>query len=230
MPHNYARYLIKIRVLHVLRFSLLKPARNILLSWKFQPKSISLAVTRSFCVTKWILSRACHKCDLLKYTMSDSRQEELLGLLRAYPPGQIYTIAPKHYVVGGFDYYRHGSLFSFEWTDDLSALTARVGGSRTYLITVTANGHGLGFHCDCPAWATSSNCKHVICTLITIKNLLEPAAFRINGGDEERRDVLLGELCSEPHHRPLIVRKEADSEVPVARKSGYYIVFRKTGH
>jgi non-specific serine/threonine protein kinase len=162
--------------------------------------------------------------------MSDSKQEALLDHLRAYPLGQIYTIAPKHFVVRGFDYYRHGSLFSFEWTDDLSSVTARVKGSRTYLITITADGHGLGFHCDCPAWTPSSNCKHVICTLFTIKNLLEPAALRVNGGDEERKDVLLGELCSEPHHRPLIVRKEAAAEGPISKKSGYSIVFSKTGH
>ena len=161
--------------------------------------------------------------------MSDSRQKDLLDLLRAYPPGQIYNIAPKHFVVRGFDYYKHGSLSSFEWTNDLSALTAHVRGNRIYLITITANGHGLSFRCDCPAWTPLLNCKHVICTLTTIKNLFEPAVFRISG-NEKRRDVLLGELYSEQRHRPLITKKEAGTEGLVSKKPGYSIVFSKTGH
>ena len=53
------------------------------------------------------------KSSLLKYLMSHSAKEELFGLLQAFSPGDIYSIAPKQYVVRGFDYYRQGRLLEF---------------------------------------------------------------------------------------------------------------------
>jgi hypothetical protein len=35
--------------------------------------------------------------------MSDSKQKEILDFLQSYPAGQIYTLAPKQYIVRGFD-------------------------------------------------------------------------------------------------------------------------------
>jgi non-specific serine/threonine protein kinase len=126
--------------------------------------------------------------------MSDSKRREILDILEGYPQGQIYTIAPKDYVVRGFDYYRQGKLLQFAWTDDFAFLTARVGGTKLYSVVLSVSGRGLTYTCDCPAWTPYSNCKHVICSLFTIKNLLHPNTFRINNDNEERREILLKEL------------------------------------
>jgi superfamily II DNA or RNA helicase len=131
-----------------------------------------------------------------------SSQEEMLSLLLSYPPGRIYGIAPKQVVLRGFDYYRNGSVLSFKWSAAPPALVARVRGAMIYSVTISADGHDLRFHCDCPAWTPHSNCKHAVGSMFTIKNLLEEGAFRTGIDSEDRRVTLLSQLYSEPDRRP----------------------------
>lgn len=118
-------------------------------------------------------------------------QQKLLKLLGVVSPNTIYTMAPKHYIVRGFDYYRKGYLLSFHWSRDFTAMKAVVTGSRHYSVIFSVNSHGLGYSCDCPAWSPSTNCKHVICAFITIKNLLHADSFRNPSQDKEQRKYLL---------------------------------------
>ena len=92
----------------------------------------------------------------------------LLELLRAYPPGQIFRLAPKTSIMRGFDYFRRGNLAELAWNADRSVLTAAVIGQTRYLVDVTAGGSELDFTCTCPAWKPEANCKHVVCAALTI--------------------------------------------------------------
>ncbi len=168
---------------------------------------------------------------LAKTKLTVSKQNETLGLLRSYPPGQIYVIAPKEFVVRGFDYYRAGNVLSFKWSADQAELTAEVRGSKTYFITISANGSGLEFHCDCPAWTPRLNCKHVICTLATIKNLLDPAAFKAGNGNEGKRGVLLEQLYAGPRCQEPAKKEKAESAecLPEKQKPEYSIVINMAG-
>ena len=130
--------------------------------------------------------------------MSDPKQREILDLLRAYPAGQIYTIAPKQFIVRGFEYYANAGLRSLEWNEDFSVLTAKVRGTKLYSVGLSLNGGGFKHTCNCPAWSPYSNCKHVICSLVTIKNLLQPEIFRGYNQDEEHRNYLLKCLNNGP--------------------------------
>lgn len=151
--------------------------------------------------------------------MSDSKQKEILDFLQSYPAGQIYILAPKEYVIRGFDYYKRGNLQKFEWNEDFSVLSTKVRGTRLYSVDFSLTSSGLRHSCSCPTWSLYSNCKHVICSLITIKNLLQPTTFRIHNQDEGYRMFLLKCLYNKPVASP---KKE---EI-----SGYSIVIEKTKH
>lgn len=155
--------------------------------------------------------------------MSDTNRKEILTLLQAYQPGEIYIIAPRNYVISGFDYYKHGRLDKFKWNKDHSRLTATVIGVRRYSVDFTATGEHLSFRCDCPAWTPSSNCTHVICSIITIKNLLQPEIFRLNKADERHRELLLEALYGETRQTEPFPEKSEKKQKP----RGYSIVISK---
>lgn len=114
-------------------------------------------------------------------------QQKFLKELGALSPNIIYSIAPKEYIVRGFDYYRKSLLLEFKWNKDFSALTAVVAGTWHYAVEFSLNGSNLEYTCDCPAWSRSKNCKHVVCAIITIKNLFHPDSFRNLKQDEKHR-------------------------------------------
>ncbi|MBI5075371.1 MAG: DEAD/DEAH box helicase [Nitrospirae bacterium] len=159
--------------------------------------------------------------------MSDSTKAELLGLLQAFSPGDIYSVAPKQYVVRGFDYYRQGKLLEVEWTPDQSAIIATVKGTKTYQVALKASGSHLSFGCGCPAWSFHSNCKHVICSLLTIKNLLDPTAFKIINRDEFRRQGLLRELFDDQLPADDTVMNNDKTEEPAPKVRGYSLIINK---
>jgi len=159
--------------------------------------------------------------------MSNSTKAELLGLLQAFSPGDIYTIAPKQYVVRGFDYYRQGRLLEFEWAPDQFGLIATVKGTKTYQVALKASGSHLSFSCGCPAWSFHSNCKHVICSLLTIRNLLDSAAFKIVNRDESRREGLLRELFDDQIPADDTVMKSNKAEEPAPKVRGYSLIINK---
>ncbi|MBI4686308.1 MAG: DEAD/DEAH box helicase [Nitrospirae bacterium] len=161
--------------------------------------------------------------------MSDSHSQGLLNLLNSYPAGSIYTLAPKDYVYRGFDYFRKDRLLDFKWADDGSSLAATVKGSRSYSVVFSVNGRGLTFSCDCPAWSYSTHCKHVICSLLTIKHLFHQGAFLKRHSDDANRDYLLRKLKgvdvpavtdNSQYGYAVIVEKDADIKDVYVMKNG----------
>lgn len=161
--------------------------------------------------------------------MSDTNRKEILGLLQAYPQGEIYIIAPRDYVIRGFDYYKHGSLERFEWKKDDTLLTAEVSGRRLYSVDFAAYGGRLSFNCDCPAWTPASNCKHVICAIITVKNLFQPEIFRLNKADERRRELLLEALYGRTEKTEYLPEKPEGPEKKETPKGYSIVISREIG-
>jgi non-specific serine/threonine protein kinase len=116
-------------------------------------------------------------------------------------PNQIYFIAPKAYFVRGFQYYQDGRVLSYRWDND-DRLTAIVMGKQTYTVdffcegTVPSGELALRYTCDCPVWTASSQCKHVICALLTTVNLVSPSLFQIPRQDPIRLNALLSSLLN----------------------------------
>ncbi len=103
----------------------------------------------------------------------------MINHLKALPPNIVYTVAPKEYVVRGYDYFHQERLESFRWEHDGSLLTAVVKGTRRYSVDFMMLDDELDFLCDCPAWAPRTQCKHVICALLTIISIVRKEPFFI---------------------------------------------------
>ena len=120
----------------------------------------------------------------------------MIDYLKALPPNIVYTVAPKDYVLRGYDYFNKERLESFRWERDGSILTAIVQGGRRYSVDFMVEGHELEYVCNCPAWMPTTQCKHVICALLTIINLLDPLHFKVAGHNPDRLEKLRGALLS----------------------------------
>jgi len=94
----------------------------------------------------------------------------------------------------GFDYFRRGTLSGFTWNADRSVLSAAVKGQSRYIVDVAVGGSHLDFTCTCPAWKPDANCKHVVCAALTIKNLLNPGSFLVQGWAAGKREALLRQI------------------------------------
>ncbi len=105
-------------------------------------------------------------------------ENQIIKELTDLPPGDIYLLGPKPYIMRGFDYYKQGRVERFEWNKGNRVLIARVRGTRPYTVSVRIEGGLLNYYCSCPAWGHGSNCKHVVCVVATIKNLISNKPFQ----------------------------------------------------
>ena len=103
----------------------------------------------------------------------------VLEHLKALSPNHIYFLAPKAFVLRGYEYYTQGRLESYSWNHTRTILAASVRGSKYYAVTFSVEKGHLVYSCRCPAWTDSTQCKHVICALLTTVNLLVPDSFRV---------------------------------------------------
>lgn len=124
----------------------------------------------------------------------DKQRAKLIELIKSLSPSYFYEIAPPQYVKRGYDYYRRGLLDWVEWEGDF--LVATVFGTIPYEVKVRHNGDQLQTVCTCPAYTPLTNCKHIVCALISLKNLLNPEAFFPSPFSKHKRLELLE--CLEP--------------------------------
>ncbi len=146
-------------------------------------------------------------------------QKRLLNALESLPANSIYSLAPKNYVVRGFDYYKNNRLLGFKWKNDFNKLTATVYGNMHYLVDISLSGDALSLSCNCDEWFPSTNCKHVICTIITIKNLFQADSFRYPSQDAAHRESLYDSFFN-----------TAASEPVPDEPAEYSIVLESTSH
>ncbi len=143
----------------------------------------------------------------------------MINYLKALPPNIVYTLAPKEYVVRGYDYFHKERLESFRWEHDGSLLTAVVQGARRYAVDFMLLDDELDFLCNCSAWAPTTQCKHVICALLTIINLLDPIHFKVARHQPGRLEKLRGALLSGGSGRGQLLRSPFSPPIPAPPES-----------
>ena len=148
---------------------------------------------------------------------------EIISHIKEFPAGNIYHIAPKQYLVRGFQYYQTGRVVYFDWEEDRKVLIAGVKGENIYEVYFFRTGSRLDYECTCPVWSRESHCKHVVCALVTVKNILDPRIFDIGRQSEEYRRMFSGNLIPVETHTPL---KNAVPE----NESFYSIVLGQTSY
>ena len=118
----------------------------------------------------------------------------MINHFKALPPNTVYTIAPKDYVMRGYAYFYEERLESFRWESNRSRLTAAVRGSKSspagYFVDFSVVDGRLEYACNCPIWHHEKQCKHVVCALLTVINLLSPLHFRVTKHHPRRLEKL----------------------------------------
>ncbi len=125
---------------------------------------------------------------------SQEIQSELLDYLSSLSPNHVYFLAPKASVLRGYEYYHQQRLESYAWDRTGKTLSASVRGSRRYVVTLRMIQGEASYRCSCPAWNPEAHCKHVVCTLLTTVNVLNPERFRMSKTDPVRERILSQEL------------------------------------
>lgn len=122
---------------------------------------------------------------------------DVLEHLKALSPNHIYFLAPKAYVLRGYDYYVQGRLESYSWNSARTILVASVRGSMSYAVTFSGEKGKLAYSCRCQDWSVSTQCKHVICALLTTVNLLAPEMFRMSRTQKINQEGLSKQLSEQ---------------------------------
>ena len=139
---------------------------------------------------------------------------ECVGVLehfKALSPNHVYFLTSKVVVMRGYEYYAQGRLEAYSWDRTRTALSAIVRGSLRYTVRVTADQGALAYSCNCPGWSQATQCKHVICVLVTTLNLLKPDTFKIPHINVNRRDLL---------ERQLMAGSKSPSSTPTPNSPG----------
>lgn len=100
-------------------------------------------------------------------------KNNILRALRDLDQEEIPALTTSQIFSRGLDYFANGRVIAFTWHKDNSALGAVIhGSSGNYKITIRLHDDTLAYSCSCPAWTYYDECKHVICTLLTVTHLL----------------------------------------------------------
>jgi non-specific serine/threonine protein kinase len=100
------------------------------------------------------------------------RNNEIIRHLANFSPAEIYHVSTRQSFIRGYDYYRQERLLQLVWSKDSQVLIARIQGTKIYSISFFVEKDDLRYMCNCPVWTPSQHCKHVICAILSIKNLL----------------------------------------------------------
>jgi len=152
---------------------------------------------------------------------------KILDSFDTLPPGDIYLIAPKAFIERGFSYYSQARLKQFQWTDGCCALLAKVRGTRTYTVSIHLDDGYLKYNCSCPAWSPGSNCKHVVCAVVTIKNLLNENHFQDHRISGQYRALLKRSLLDADHAVKNNKKEEKKKNKKTGKRPGYSILLDK---
>ena len=120
----------------------------------------------------------------------------VLEHLKSLSPNHVYFLASKTYVIRGYEYYAQGRLESYSWDRTHTTLAASVRGATLYTVRFGVDKGDLIYSCTCPVWTPESQCKHVICALLTTVNLLVPDTFRMSSSNPVRQAILTGQLMA----------------------------------
>ncbi len=130
-------------------------------------------------------------------------ENEIIARIKKFPSGNIYHLTPKQYFIRGFEYYRTGRVVYFEWKEDGGVLVAGVKGENIYEVYFFINDNRLCYKCTCPIWSGQTCCKHVVCALAAVKNILDPGNFDAGQQSVEYRRRFSGILLHGANNMPL---------------------------
>ncbi len=164
---------------------------------------------------------------------------DLLGLLKELQPGSLYLITSKTTFLRGFQYYKDDRLKSFSWHEKKALLKGMILGSSLYTVSFSSFKSTLKYQCDCPAWTTSGQCKHVICGLLTILNLISSKLFQQPDPDENRLQALKSVLLRDqeiiegqkprPRPRRIPPRQVSRNKIPDKQVDSFELVIESKG-
>lgn len=146
-------------------------------------------------------------------------EESVIDFLDSYSAGSVYNLTTKEILLRGFEYYRQQRLIGYDPSGDQARLSARIRGTRIYQVNFTLRDGTLHFVCSCPAWNETSQCKHLICALLTTLNLLRPTLFKIPEDKIYRRrlwETLFYKKSLPAREEPLLLGKGVHNSDPLA--------------
>lgn len=143
-------------------------------------------------------------------------EREILSRLEALQPNILYSITTKSVLLKGFKTYEMQGLKSFYWHKEHALLEATVleeaFDDRRSKVSISLQGQGLRYRCSCRAWNASIQCKHLVCTLLSVINIFSPKLYYQARHDKARIQNLKSEL--------LQVRAELGQGVGQSKKQG----------
>lgn len=179
---------------------------------------------------------------------AQSGPPNVLALLKTLQPNTLYLIASKPVFLKGFRYYKEERLQALSWRKGQTLLKATVLGTSSYTVGFSEENGQLQYTCNCPAWHVETQCKHVICGLLTLLNLISPKLFHQPEQNENRLQALkavllrnkviasrkIGPLGREMRPQspspPLSKNRDADDvEVVIESKGDYPAIFLRRG-
>jgi superfamily II DNA or RNA helicase len=139
--------------------------------------------------------------------VEENSDKRLIDAFQSFSPGLIYTLGPKKEVVQGFLLYRKESVKGLAWTHGDSELAVSFRDSHSHKVRFSLKEDHLFSQCVCGGGYDRVVCRHMLCALMTIKNLLNPALYKQPFQDGRRRESLLtslmgGQKASPPLHSP----------------------------
>jgi hypothetical protein len=153
-----------------------------------------------------------------------SASSALLASFRALSVDDLYQMAPKEFVLRGYDYYRQQRLQHYVWSKDGATLTAQVQGTSLYEVIFSLDDGVPSAFCDCPAWDFDRLCKHVLCACFATKHLLSPEMFQLSDRQQVHlaalRTELLGDSAEAGSSKGTVPSRNGDG----SHESGYEIV------
>jgi non-specific serine/threonine protein kinase len=150
----------------------------------------------------------------------------MLDSLRAYHGGNIYLMGPPGLVGAGFGLYHENPVASIEWSEDFSCLWIRIGRRDIVVVNILLKENRPLFSCTCYRGSKGSGCEHVICSILTIKNLLLPEVFKPKHPNPAYRKALLSGLTGLVQEKPQPAPGAAEYSLVLERKdSGGIDVF-----
>jgi superfamily II DNA or RNA helicase len=160
--------------------------------------------------------------------VEENLNKRLIDAFQSFSPGHIYTLGPKKEVVQGFVFYRKETVKELAWTHGNSELAVNFRDSRSRKVTFSLKEDRLFSQCVCGGASDRDSCRHIICALVTIKNLLNPTLFKQPIEDGRRRELLVASLTIGQQGTSSLSSPDSSHELPgVSSEVQYAILIEK---
>ncbi|MBF0519509.1 MAG: hypothetical protein HQK92_07285, partial [Nitrospirae bacterium] len=124
--------------------------------------------------------------------------EKLLSLLDKLDASSVYFLASKQTLLYAFRRYENDEVNEIQWNKDRTELSLDIHGFPYVLVNIYEKDGVLAYKCSCDFNHANHKCDHIICAIITIKNLLNPNLYKLKTKiSSKQRDYLYSRLFKE---------------------------------